>query len=339
MSCDLVWFWNASNVARSSDDFFPNREGSAREHALQNIYNSLWLGELAWPDWDMWWTNHPQARYHQALRAISGGPVYVSDPLGKTDPELLWPLIFSDGRVLRCDEPARPTRDTLFSQPTALKAFNRVGNSGILGMFWAGDGESSVQTTASVADVEGLGVPAGQANGAEAGTPLFALHEYYTGQRLLVSPEEKLEVVLKPWEARVYSFVPVQRLTAPISLAFAPIGLVNKIISPRAVLDCELERIEPIQDALQGRPGGCLRGRITLYEGGRFLAYCDRRPLRVEVISTISISTGERATDSAASKRPLEGNLLTWSWAENWLEVDIPAGLLRPTIEIVWQEN
>jgi hypothetical protein len=359
MSYDVAWFWNASNVARSSDDFFPNREGSAREHALQNIYNSLWLGELAWPDWDMWWTEHPQARYHQALRAISGGPVYVSDPLGKTDPELLWPLIFGDGRVLRCDQPARPTRDTLFGEPAAFKAFNRVGSSGILGVFWAGEGDGSVKATVSITDVEGLGGPASQGEQEEirergqgevewnaqgqfnragmvagAGTPLFVLHEYYTGRRQLVSPGDQLEVMLKPWEARVYCFVPVRSIAYPISLAFAPVGLVNKIISPRAVLECKVQLLRTAPDGQREVTSPAiprLRGSVILYEGGHFLAYCDRKPLAVEVTSARAGMGGSPESNGRAGGQPV-----SWDWANGWLDVKIPGGLVRPAIEIFW---
>ena len=48
-------------------------------------------------------------------RAISGGAVYVSDKPGEHDFELLRRLVLPDGSVLRALQPARPSRDSLFS--------------------------------------------------------------------------------------------------------------------------------------------------------------------------------------------------------------------------------
>ena len=54
-------------------------------------------------------TNDPQALKNSVLRAISGGPIYVSDKLGESQADMLRPLTLSDGRILRTDRPAVPT--------------------------------------------------------------------------------------------------------------------------------------------------------------------------------------------------------------------------------------
>ncbi|MBE3584246.1 MAG: hypothetical protein IMX01_09060 [Limnochordaceae bacterium] len=360
MSMDVAWFWNSSNVARSSDDFYPSREGSAREHALQNVYNGLWFGEIAWPDWDMWWTVHPQAQYHQALRAVSGGPIYTSDPLEKTDAALLRPLVFADGRILRCDLPARPTRDTLFHLPKVFKVFNRVGASGIVGLFWAGDGEENQQTTVAVADVEGLGgASAGTRAASGAGAaPAYVLHEYYTGEHRLLNGDEELPVQLKPWEARVYSLVP---LTVAASLRFAAVGLVNKIIAPRSVIQCELRASPALPEHQQGHAEHAqsltpdthtepmqgqierVQGRIVLYEGGRFLAYCSQRPAALSMSTKLREVRSEIAPDGVdagltSSTATLASHVagVSWRWQDGWLEVEIPESAVQPVIEITW---
>ncbi|KAM7268843.1 hypothetical protein ACFE04_011009 [Oxalis oulophora] len=53
------------------------------------------------------------AEYHGSARAISGGPLYVSDAPGKHNFELLKKLVLPDGSILR----GRPTGDCLFSDP------------------------------------------------------------------------------------------------------------------------------------------------------------------------------------------------------------------------------
>ena len=84
MAMETILARPVSGVSRNSDDFFPMREGSFTEHLLQNAYNALYHNELYHCDWDMFWTVHPDAPKHALLRAVSGGPVYVSDPPGRT---------------------------------------------------------------------------------------------------------------------------------------------------------------------------------------------------------------------------------------------------------------
>lgn len=107
----------ASAISRNSDDFFPDRQDSFREHLLQNAYNALYHGEMYTCDWDMFWTSHPDASKHALLRAVSGGPVYCSDTVGDTDPAVLAPLVYLDGRILRMQRPAAATSDCIFTDP------------------------------------------------------------------------------------------------------------------------------------------------------------------------------------------------------------------------------
>jgi raffinose synthase len=65
-------------------------------------------------DWDMFSSRHVAAEIHAAARAVSGGPVYVSDAPGSHAFDLLRRLVLPDGTVLRARLPGRPTRDTLF---------------------------------------------------------------------------------------------------------------------------------------------------------------------------------------------------------------------------------
>lgn len=109
----------ATAISRNSDDFCPDNESGFAEHLLQNAYNSLYHNELYCCDWDMFWTMHKDAVKHSLLRAVSGGPVYVSDRPGATDPEILKPLIYHDGEVLMMDRSAKPTEDCAFSDPLA----------------------------------------------------------------------------------------------------------------------------------------------------------------------------------------------------------------------------
>ena len=106
-----------SGVTRNSDDFFPDRKGSFAEHILQNAFNAVYQDELYYCDWDMFWTKHEDAIKHSLLRAISGGPVYVSDKIGDTNAEVLRPMTYKNGEILMMDHSAKPTEDCMFSNP------------------------------------------------------------------------------------------------------------------------------------------------------------------------------------------------------------------------------
>ncbi|CAI9112710.1 OLC1v1013189C2 [Oldenlandia corymbosa var. corymbosa] len=98
-------------------------------HMVHCAYNSLWMGNFIQPDWDMFQSTHPCAEFHAASRAISGGPIYVSDSVGSHNFELLKSLVLPDGSILRCQNYALPTRDCLFEDPlhdgkTMLKIWN-----------------------------------------------------------------------------------------------------------------------------------------------------------------------------------------------------------------------
>ena len=58
-----------------------------------------------------------QAEKNSILRAISGGPIYVSNQIGRSRRDLLMPLVLEDGHILRCDRPGMPTAECIFENP------------------------------------------------------------------------------------------------------------------------------------------------------------------------------------------------------------------------------
>lgn len=146
-----------SAVSRCSDDFMPENREWFTKNILQCAYNGILQGQFYVNDWDMWWTDDGQAEKNSLCRAISGGPIYVSDKLGRTNPEILKPLCLSDGRILRPDESATPTADCLTTDPrTSGKPFkvrNRAGNAGLLAAFNLDREERPVHGSIGAADV------------------------------------------------------------------------------------------------------------------------------------------------------------------------------------------
>ncbi len=128
-----------STVTRTSDDFIPGEEGSFAQHLMQNAYASVFLDPICLCDYDMWWTEHVSGVASGVLRAISGGPVYVSDRVGHTDPSRLQPLIREDGTIIRCDHAARPAASCLFSDARqgsgVIFLTNRCGQNAVTAAF------------------------------------------------------------------------------------------------------------------------------------------------------------------------------------------------------------
>jgi len=238
MAAENVWHRPMSAVSRNSDDFVPEEATGFREHALQNAYNSYFHGPFYWGDWDMYWsTNHDDVQ-NMTLRAVSGGPVYVSDKLGITNPDHIWPLVYRDGRIIRCDRPGAPTEDCLTVDPVSagvpLKLWNTAGGAGVVAAF--GLSETAAFGSVGPSDVPGL-----------AGAS-FVLYEHFAGTAVRVGRGERLPLRLEPAATAMYAVVPERA-------GVTPIGLANKLVPTAA--------IERIVDA-------GAKTSVTLREGGRF---------------------------------------------------------------------
>ncbi|KAG6749774.1 hypothetical protein POTOM_046843 [Populus tomentosa] len=68
-------------------------------HMIHCAYDSMWMGQIIQPDWDIFQSDHLCSRFHAGSRAICGGPVYVSDSVGGHDFELLKKLVYPDGVI------------------------------------------------------------------------------------------------------------------------------------------------------------------------------------------------------------------------------------------------
>ena len=148
-----------SAVSRNSDDFFPKRERGFIKHLTQNVYNAIWHSQIYFCDFDMWWSDHPESAIQSGvLRAISGSPIYVSDKIGESNHDNILPTIGDDGKVMLCDEAARPTLDCVYTDCAAenklLKIWNRSGGSFALAAFNVSD--SDVTDTVDFAAIPGL---------------------------------------------------------------------------------------------------------------------------------------------------------------------------------------
>lgn len=229
MSCASEMFYSApaSTLTRTSTDFWPNDPASHGAHLYANAQVGAWFGEFVHPDWDMFQSGHPMGAFHAAGRAVSGGPVYVSDKPESHDFDLLRKLMLADGTVLRADLPGRPTPDCLFSDPTRedvlLKIWSRNQEAGIVGVFNARYDKDQalppISGTVSPADVPGL-----------AGSR-FAVYGHLSGELRTLGSGETWALSLPPLSFEVFTVVPIPEN------GIAPIGLADKFNSFGAVAE------------------------------------------------------------------------------------------------------
>ena len=245
MSSECMFNRADSAVSRCSSDFMPEDRVWFGQNILQSSYNGLLQGQYYVNDWDMWWTDDEQAVKNSLCHAISGGPVYVSDKQGRTNPEILKPMCFADGRVPMCDLSATPTADCLLFDPTTtdapFKLRNVYGDSGLIAAYNINKDNKSVCGTVCPEDV-------GLASG------VYAYYEYFTQSSGILQPGEKLALTLADNDAlALYTFVPAKDVTV--------LGRTDLFVGIGAVLERSCNE-------------------VTLYEGGK-VSFISQLPLRV----------------------------------------------------------
>ncbi|KAK7330524.1 hypothetical protein VNO77_24719 [Canavalia gladiata] len=256
------------SLGRVGDDFWANDPAGDPNgtywlqgcHMVHCAYNSLWMGNFIHPDWDMFESDHVCAEFHAASRAISGGPVYVSDSVGNHNFKLLKKLVLPDASILRCQHYALPTRDCLFVDPlhdgkTMLKIWNLNKCSGVLGLFncqgggWcpatrrnrnASNFSHSVTSFASPKDIEWN---KGKHPICIKGVDVFAVYMFKDDKLRLLKYAEIVEVSLEPFSFELWTVFPVVFLPRT-SVQFAPIGLVNMLNSGGSVVSIEFDKHE-----------------------------------------------------------------------------------------------
>ncbi|HUU29482.1 MAG TPA: Sip1-related alpha-galactosidase [archaeon] len=210
---DALYRYKETSVTRTSTDFFPDSAESWGPHLVLNAYNSFIWGQLIQPDWDMIKSAHPWGAFHAAARAISGGPVYLSDEPGQHDFRLIRRLALPDGRILRCPGPPRPTADILFRDPQTenvlLKIFNRNrAGTFVLAAFNCRcdkQGNITVTDTLSVNQIRGTNPDS-----------LYCVHEFGSRVCEIRKPDESWPLSLSPGEFRLYTVSVVDKELAPL---------------------------------------------------------------------------------------------------------------------------
>ncbi|KAJ6863892.1 hypothetical protein NC651_034645 [Populus alba x Populus x berolinensis] len=274
-----------SAITRASDDYYPKNPATQTLHIAAVAFNSIFLGEVVVPDWDMFYSLHEAAEFHAIARAVGGCPVYVSDKPGEHDHKILKRLVLPDGSVLRAIYPGRPSRDCLFIDPvmdgkSLLKIWNLNKCTGVIGVFncqgagsWPCLDNTNQNHVSNSAEVSGQVSPADVEYFEEVSGKLWtgdcAIYSFNKGSVSRLPKEEKFGVGLRTLECDVFTVSPIKVYYQRIE--FAPIGLMNMYNSGGAI-----ESVEQCGDPssyngrihIKGRGAGCFGGYSSVKPKG-----------------------------------------------------------------------
>ncbi|XP_074577061.1 putative galactinol--sucrose galactosyltransferase 2 [Curcuma longa] len=295
---DSIYSSKVSSITRASDDYMPRNLSSQTLHVAAVAFNSIFLGEVMVPDWDMFYSLHYAAEFHATARAIGGCGIYISDKPNQHDFELLRKLVLPDGSVLRCKYPGRPTHDCLFNDPvmdgkSLLKIWNHNKFTGIIGIFncqGAGLWPSiTVQTTTiseetyltghvSPCDVEYLEDVAGDGWNGDC-----AVYSFTDGSLSRLPKNGSLDVSLKSLQSKLYTISPI--LSYNQKIQFAPIGLIKMYNSGGSIKAVDFTN-DLSQCLIRIKGKGC----------GSFGAYSSIKPKICTINSTVEEFTFDHSS-------------------------------------------
>jgi raffinose synthase len=293
MSSNMETYYGSpmSNLIRTSTDFWPARPESHGAHLYCNAQVGVWFGEFMQPDWDMFQSDHVMGSFHAAGRAVSGGPVYVSDSVEGHDFALLRKLVLSDGSVLRADQPGRPTRDCLFADvtrdPVLLKIFNYNSDCAVIGLFNANYHAAETARIAIAGTVSPTDAP-------DLAGDEFAAFAQQANRVWHCRRSDREPVQLKEGAWEIVSF-------APVDHGVALLGLADKLNSTGAIM----------------AKGWHVDGTyaITLRDGGDVIAWTEKAPSAVMSNDEAIAFQHDAATGRLSFKLPATGPktvLLRW---------------------------
>ena len=186
-------------ISRNSDDFFPNRENDFCLHTIQNAHTAILHDEFYNCDYDMFFSKHQTAIGSAMLRAISGGPAYVSDKIGGSDKEVLEHLCTPSGEIFTFDNAAIVTPDCFFvdceTEKKPLKVYNVSGKNIAVAAFGVSP-DAVAKGTLTLADIP-------EANGK------YLAHSFFEDRYFVFDSETIVELNLLHNGYALYTLYPI----------------------------------------------------------------------------------------------------------------------------------
>lgn len=265
-----------SATTRVSVDYRLNSVPMARNHIYQGFQNTLWMGQTVWPDHDMFHSSDQKlGRLMAVSKAMSAAPIYMSDPPKSFVGEYIFPLAFSDGRILRPMAPGAPLPKSLFN--------NVLMGEGVYYVIAPLTGQSAAVVAYSLSNKNMA--PVNVDITPQDYTYADAMVQPYPGRRQLPAEglvyydwyekqggllKDKYAFSLQNMEDRLV-------LLCEVNNGWSVIGLENKYLSPVSVLEFKAEK-----DKLT----------VVLKESAPFVIYSDKPVLRCSNASHKELGNG-----------------------------------------------
>jgi hypothetical protein len=220
-----------SALTRSSPDYNQKDKDKNKCNAYQSFANHLWMGQTVWGDLDMFHTHDERDVKPMAIaRAISGGPVYISDEPSTIVPEVLIPFAYADGKLLRTAAPATLLPESFFIHPfRGEKAFRVIApledRVAAIALFNFTEGGQSVKSGLTTKDYTYAGE---LLQPAEAWAQPEELLVYDQDQKTVVALKAALTTDVETFGAKLY-------LLYPKTQGWAVIGRTDKYLPSAAV--------------------------------------------------------------------------------------------------------
>jgi alpha-L-fucosidase len=251
-----------SVVTRCSEDYEVNNAWRAKAHLHNSYQNMLWLGPTVWGDHDMFHSSDRFAGTMMAVsKALSGGPVYLSDDPADFDPKLIRSLCFDDGKLLRPLSPAVPlprcvTLDP-FEQAEPYLVAAPLPNDAVAVVAY--------NLTEPTQPVKGEIRPRDYQDGAGLLNPSNRVRREPREGLVLYNWKTKEATRLEgPLDFTLETFDDCLILLIPIRCGWAVIGRADKFLSPAGVHVLHVKDTEIVLEVLEAGP-------VTLWRDGETL--------------------------------------------------------------------
>lgn len=218
-----------SALNRNSKDFQPRLPQSFFTHATANLSFAPVHSQIHYCDFDMFWSQN--GANSAILRAISGGPVYVSDSVGNSDAALLHALCESDGRIRRLPQNAYPALSCLYCdcqrEGKPLLAINRYNENYMAAAFGP---DAPTEGRLALSDLPGAPPEA-----------VFLAQEYFTKKFYLIKINRPLAFALESGQCALWNLYRVSNGSALVGDPDKMAGIMN-LVKTIPLKSCSIER-------------------------------------------------------------------------------------------------
>ncbi len=222
-----------SAVTRCSEDYLMGDKFRAKGHLYNSYVNMSWLGYTVWGDHDMFHSSDPESGRMMAIsKAMSGGPVYLSDVPDGINPDFTLPLCYNDGELLRPLAPAAALPESLFISPAhENEPFRAIapltGGAAAVAVYNLTEPDRAIQGYISADDYRNAGIMIQpQPEKWEIPPEELVIYDWYSGKARKIGRE--------PYTFGMADFTDRLFMLCPVRDGWAAIGRPDKYLSPAA---------------------------------------------------------------------------------------------------------